>query len=140
VHFIKAIGSQSKSLRKIPHVVLGSDRAVVTAGLNIKFGLQIEYLCKIPRFIVQTGGGRRSRGGKGEALAEPCLKMVKKGGEGASAEGSTKLEIEALRSRLDKMENMIQEQSKELKAEVISSQQSMKVDIKEQMDDVSRGF
>lgn len=73
-------------------------------------------------------------------MAEPCLKMVKKGGEGASAEGSTKLEIEALRSRLDKMENMIQEQSKELKAEVISSQQSMKVDIKEQMDDVSRGF
>jgi hypothetical protein len=54
-------------------------------------------------------------------LAEPCLKMVKKGGEGASVEGSTELEIEALRSWLDKMENMIQEQSKELKSEVISS-------------------
>jgi hypothetical protein len=47
-------------------------------------------------------------------LAEPCLKMVKKGGEGASVEGSTELEIEALRSWLDKMENMIQEQSKNL--------------------------
>jgi hypothetical protein len=67
-------------------------------------------------------------------LAEPCLKMGKKSGEGASAEGSTNLELEALKARLESMEGFIQVQSKELKAEVLSSQQAMKLEIKDQMD------
>jgi GMP synthase PP-ATPase subunit len=68
-------------------------------------------------------------------LAEPYLKMVKKGVDGASVEGSPDVEIEALKNRLERMEGLLQEQSKELKAEVISSQQSMKLEIKDQMDE-----
>jgi hypothetical protein len=64
-------------------------------------------------------------------LAEPYLKMVKKGVDGASVEGSPDVEIEALKNRLERMEGLLQEQSKELKAEVISSQQSMKLEIKD---------
>jgi hypothetical protein len=58
VHFISASGLQSESLCKITHVVAGKDHAVVMAGLIIKLGLQILYLCKIPRFVVQAGGVR----------------------------------------------------------------------------------
>jgi hypothetical protein len=122
VPFIKATGLQGRSLHKIPHVALGLDHAVVTVSLNIKLGLHIMYLCKIPRFVIQTGDGRQSWGGKGEALAEPCLKMGKKGVDGASAKGSNDLELEALKAWLETMEGFIQEQSKELKAEMISSQ------------------
>jgi hypothetical protein len=43
--------------------------------------------------------------------------MGKKDVEGATIDGSTELEIEALKARLEKMEDLIQEQSKELKAE-----------------------
>jgi hypothetical protein len=60
--------------------------------------------------------------------------MGKKSGEGASAEGSTNLELDALKARLESMEGFIQVQSKELKAEVLSSQQDMKLEIKDQMD------
>jgi hypothetical protein len=48
---------QSESLCKIPYVSRDKDRVVVTGGLDIKLGLQILYLCKIPRLIIQTGGG-----------------------------------------------------------------------------------
>jgi hypothetical protein len=48
--------------------------------------------------------------------------MGKKGVDGASAKGSNDLELEALKAWLETMEGFIQEQSKELKAEMISSQ------------------
>jgi hypothetical protein len=54
-HLIKSTGLQSASLCKIPQVALDSDCAVVTAGLDIKLGLQIKYMCKITRFVLQTG-------------------------------------------------------------------------------------
>jgi hypothetical protein len=43
--------------------------------------------------------------------------MGKKDVEGVTTDGSTELEIEALKARLEKMEGLIQEQSKELKVE-----------------------
>jgi uncharacterized coiled-coil protein SlyX len=61
--------------------------------------------------------------------------MRKKATDGATTDGSTELKIEALRARLDKMEALIQDQSKELKAEVISSQQFMKLKLKDQLDE-----
>jgi hypothetical protein len=64
---------QSEPLCKIPHVADGKDRAVVMAGLIIKLGLQILYLCKIPQFVVQAGSGRHlevKRGGFYRALSQ----------------------------------------------------------------------
>jgi hypothetical protein len=61
--------------------------------------------------------------------------MGKKGAEGTPAEATTESEIEALKMKLQKMEELMQEQSKDLKAEVVSSQLSMKQDMKEQMDE-----
>jgi hypothetical protein len=68
-------------------------------------------------------------------LTEPYLSMRKKATDGATTEGSTELKIEALRARLDKMEALIQDQSKELKTEVISSHQFMKLELKDQLDE-----
>jgi hypothetical protein len=68
---------------------------------------------------------------KGEVFTEPYLKMGKKGVDGTPVEASIESEIEALKIKLQKMEDLMQEQSKELKAEMVSSQLSMKQDIKE---------
>jgi hypothetical protein len=133
-HSIKSTGLHIMSLCKIPHVALDSDRTVVTTDLDIKLGLQIECLCKIPQFVLQTGGGWPSEVKRG-GLVEPYLGMRKKATDGATTNGSTELKIEALRARLDKMEALIQDQSKELKAEVISSQQFMKLKLKDQLDE-----
>jgi hypothetical protein len=72
-HLIKSIGLQRRSLRKIPHVVFDWGSVVVTASLNIELGLQILYLCKIPQFVVQTGGGcslEVKRGGLDQTLPQ----------------------------------------------------------------------
>jgi hypothetical protein len=61
--------------------------------------------------------------------------MGKKGVDGLAGDGSVETDIEALRMRMQKMEDIFQEQSKDLKAKVLSSQQSMKNEINEQMDE-----
>jgi nitrate/nitrite-specific signal transduction histidine kinase len=61
--------------------------------------------------------------------------MGKKGIDGVMGDGSGEGEMETMRLRLYRLEDMMQEQSKDLKAEVVSSQLSMKQEIKEQMDE-----
>jgi hypothetical protein len=134
-HLIKPTRLQSKSLCKIPYVVLDQDSAVVMTSLNSELGLQISYLCKIPWFVIQTGGGcslEVSRGGLSQTLLQDGKK---RGADGDVGKGSIEGDIEALRLRMQKMEDLLQEQSKDLKAEVLSSQQSMKSELMKQMDD-----
>jgi hypothetical protein len=57
---ITTLGLQDKFLHKIPHNVLGLGCAVVMAGLDINLGLPSSSWCKIPRVVLQTGGGRVS--------------------------------------------------------------------------------
>jgi hypothetical protein len=134
-HLIKPTRLQSKSLCKIPYVVLDQDSAVVMTSLNSELGLQISYLCKIPWFVIQIGGGcslEVSRGGLSQTLLQDGKK---RGADGDVGKGSIEGDIEALRLRMQKMEDLLQEQSKDLKAEVLSSQQSMKSELMKQMDD-----
>jgi hypothetical protein len=61
--------------------------------------------------------------------------MGKKGADGGSGEASPDGEMEALKLRTQKIEDLFMEQSKEIKVEVASSQQSMKRELKEQLDE-----
>jgi hypothetical protein len=62
--------------------------------------------------------------------------MGKKGADGGSGDGSSEGEMEALKQRMQKMEDLFQEQSKEFKAEVALSHQSMNMEFRKQMDEL----
>jgi septal ring factor EnvC (AmiA/AmiB activator) len=67
--------------------------------------------------------------------------MGMKGGDGAS--GETPSEIDSIRSQLEKVEILLQEQtreSQELKAQVAESKSLMKSEIKDQLDDFLTKF
>jgi ribosomal protein S13 len=61
--------------------------------------------------------------------------MGKKGADGVPGDGSTEVDMEALKLGCRKMEDLQQEQSKELKNKVVSSQQLMKMELREQMNE-----
>jgi hypothetical protein len=67
--------------------------------------------------------------------------MVKKGGDDTS--GDTPSEIDSLKSQLEKVKILLQEQSREsqeLKAQIAKSKSLMRVEIKDQLDDFLTKF
>jgi hypothetical protein len=67
--------------------------------------------------------------------------MVKKGGDDTS--GDTPSEIDSLKSQLEKVKILLQEQSREsqeLKAQIAKSKSLMRVEIKDQLNDFLTKF